>query len=117
MSRPRRPGIAFVLLAALAALPATGGAQGLPELAGGERRRVVVGMDPDYPPYEFLDARRQPSGFNVDLTRAIAEVMGMEVEFRSGRWSDMRAALRHGEVDVLQGITFSPERARDLEFA
>jgi len=45
---------------------------------------VVVGGDRDYPPYEFLDSNGQPAGFNVDLTRAIAKVMGMRVEFRLG---------------------------------
>jgi len=109
--------LAATALAALLALPASGRAQADPPTAAEAPQRVVVGMDPDYPPYEFLDRAGHPAGFNVDLTRAIAEVMGMQVEFRSGRWSEMRAALRHGEIDVLQGITFSEERARDLEFA
>jgi signal transduction histidine kinase len=78
---------------------------------------VVVGLDRDYPPYEFIDPSGHPAGFNVDLTRAIAEVMGMTVEFRSGTWAEMRAGLLSGEVDVLQGITYSQERARDLDFA
>ncbi len=79
--------------------------------------RVVVGADPDYPPYEFVDRSGRPAGYNVDLTRAIADVMGMTVEFRFGSWSDMRAALRSGEIDVLQGITYSEDRAKELDFA
>jgi polar amino acid transport system substrate-binding protein len=106
----------LALLVALLAVPAAGRAEGEP-VAFEAAQRVVVGMDPAYPPYEFLDASGQPAGFNVDLTRAIAEVMGMQVELRSGRWSEMRAALTHGQIDVLQGLTFSEERARDLEFA
>src|SRR6185369_14562506 len=51
---------------------------------------VIVGGDRDYPPYEFLDKNGQPAGYNVDLTRAIADVMGMKVEFRFGGWSEMR---------------------------
>jgi polar amino acid transport system substrate-binding protein len=78
---------------------------------------VVFGGDRDYPPYEFLDADGNPAGFNVDLTRAIAEVMGMRVEIRLGGWSEMRRALAEGRVDVLQGISWSEERERTLAFS
>jgi len=89
-------------------------AQALDETPG---HAVVVGLDRDYPPYEFVDQGGHPAGFNVDLTRAIAEVMGMAVEFRSGTWSEMRAGLLSGAIDVLQGITYSQERTKDLDFA
>jgi polar amino acid transport system substrate-binding protein len=83
----------------------------------GPHPRVVVGADPAYPPYEFLDRDGAPAGFNVDLTRAIAGVMGMEVQFRFGRWSEVRAGLDDGSIDVLQGISWSEARARELDFA
>lgn len=78
---------------------------------------IVVGGDRDYPPYEFIDKNGQPSGYNVELTRAIAEVMGMKVEFRLGGWSDMRAALQNGSVDVLEGMSYSAERAAEVDFS
>lgn len=78
---------------------------------------IIVGGDRDYPPYEFLDKNGQPAGYNVELTRAIADVMGMEVEFRFGGWSEMRTALMNGSVDVLQGISYSDDRARSLAFS
>jgi polar amino acid transport system substrate-binding protein len=78
---------------------------------------IVVGADPDYPPYEFRDKNGQPAGYNVDLTRAIAEVMGLSVEFRFGTWSEIRAALVAGEIDALEGISYSEERAKEIDFA
>lgn len=78
---------------------------------------VVVGGDRDYPPYEFLDKDGQPSGYNVELTRAIANVMGMKVEFRLGGWSEMREALQSGKIDVLQGMSYSEERAGEVDFS
>ncbi|MFH0781417.1 MAG: transporter substrate-binding domain-containing protein [Pseudomonadota bacterium] len=83
----------------------------------GVTRTVIVGGDRDYPPYEFLDKDGQPSGYNVDLTRAIAEVMGMKVEFRLGAWSDMRTALKNNEVAVLQGMSYSEERTAEVDFS
>lgn len=78
---------------------------------------VIVGGDSDYPPYEFIDKDGRPSGYNVDLTRAIAEVMGFKVEFHFGAWSDMRKALRSGKVDVLPGLSYSEERTKEVDYS
>ena len=92
-----------------------------PSLAGDDRAQrsapIIVGGDRDYPPYEFIDKDGQPSGYNVELTRAIAEVMGMRVEIRLGGWADMRGALKNGTIDALQGMSWSQERAREVDFS
>lgn len=82
-----------------------------------ESRVIVIGGDRDYPPYEFIDKDGQPAGYNVDLTRAIAEVMGMKVEIRLGGWADMRRALQNGSIDALQGMSWSQERTGEVDFS
>jgi polar amino acid transport system substrate-binding protein len=83
--------------------------------AGGNRT-VVVGGDRSYPPYEFLDKEGNPAGYNVELTRAIARTMGLRVDVRLGHWAEMRRALEKGEIQALQGMSFSEERAREVDF-
>jgi polar amino acid transport system substrate-binding protein len=78
---------------------------------------IVVGGDTSYPPYEFLDENGRPTGYNVDLTRAIGEVMGMNVEVRLGSWGEMRRALAAGEVDILQGMAYSRERLAEVDYS
>jgi len=78
---------------------------------------IIVGADHDYPPYEFVDKNGNPAGFNVDLSRAIAKVMGMEVEFRFGNWADIRNRMDTGEIDILQGLSYSDQRAQDHDFS
>ena len=78
---------------------------------------IIVGGDRDYPPYEFIDSDGKPAGYNVELTKAIAEVMGLTVEFRLGGWSEMRDALKRGDVDLLQGMSYSDERAGEVDFS
>lgn len=87
------------------------------EEEGHVERVIVVGANRAYPPYEFLDKNGAPAGYNVDLTRAIAKVMGMEVEFRFGNWSDIRAGLASGEIDILQGLSYSDLRAKEHDFS
>ncbi|MEI6206203.1 MAG: transporter substrate-binding domain-containing protein [Desulfuromonadales bacterium] len=107
---------AFLLLALLCLCVRPFPLQAL-EMDVAEQSSIVIGADRDYPPYEFLDKNGKLAGYNVDLTRAIADVMGMQVEFRSGGWSEMRNALMNRSVDVLQGISYSDERTSTLSFS
>ncbi|MCF8146748.1 MAG: PAS domain S-box protein [Deltaproteobacteria bacterium] len=77
-------------------------------------RRIVVGGDHNYPPFEYLDENGRPAGFVVDLTRAIAREMNLDMEIRLGPWADIVKSLEHGEIDAIQGMFYSPER--DLQF-
>ncbi|KAB0668608.1 transporter substrate-binding domain-containing protein [Oryzomonas sagensis] len=114
LGRILRAGFA-VLLLCLPVLPAFGATDTQSRNPGD--KVIIVGGNRAYPPYEFLDKDGQPAGYNVDLTRAIAKVMGMKVEFRFGAWSEMRTALMNGEIDVLQGISFSEERLGSITFS
>jgi ABC-type amino acid transport substrate-binding protein/two-component sensor histidine kinase len=78
------------------------------------RQRLIVGGDADFPPYEYLDNRGNPTGFITELTRAIAQETGLDVEIRLGRWDTVLQKLETEEIDIIQGIFYSPER--DLVF-
>ena len=79
--------------------------------------KIVFGGDAQYPPYEFLNEAGEPTGFTVELSRALAELMGMEIEFRLGPWEEIMEAFNRGEVDVMQGISYSEDRASRYEFS
>ena len=79
-------------------------------------RRIIIGGDENYPPYEYLDENGRPAGYNVDLTRAIAQSVGLDIEIRLGPWSEIRDALSRGEIDALQGLLYSPERDLIFDF-
>jgi len=78
---------------------------------------IIVGGDRNYPPYEFINRDGQPAGFNVELTQAIAEVMGINVEIRLGPWGEMRQGLASGQIDILQGMAWSRERTEEVNFS
>jgi PAS domain S-box-containing protein len=80
-------------------------------------RPIIVAGDHNYPPFEFLDANGQPAGFTVDLTRAIAKELDLDVEIRLGPWAGIRQDLDAGKVDVMQGLFYSSERDRTLDFS
>ncbi|WP_240549365.1 transporter substrate-binding domain-containing protein [Billgrantia antri] len=104
-------------LAACLALPLPGWAQAETDAADGTGEVIVVGGDHYHPPYEFLDEDGEPAGYNVELTQAIAEVMGLEVRIELAQWSEVREGLENGEIDVLQGMSYSEARAEHFDFA
>lgn len=108
----------FAVVTLWSLLAATAYAESIPDDADAVSGAVIiVGGDRAYPPYEFIDKDGQPAGYNVDLTKAIAEVMGMKVEFRFGDWSDMRSGLQKGKIDILQGISYSDARSSSVDFS
>ncbi len=77
-------------------------------------RRIIIGGDHHYPPFEFLDEKGNPSGYSVDLSRALAKEMGLEIDIRLGPWSDIVSSLERREIDIIQGMFYLP--SRDLKF-
>ncbi len=80
-------------------------------------RTLIIGGDHQYPPYEYLDESGNPSGYNVELTLAIAREMGFDVVFRLGPWADMVQALEDGRIDALQGMFYTPKRNLVFDFS
>jgi signal transduction histidine kinase/ABC-type amino acid transport substrate-binding protein/CheY-like chemotaxis protein len=78
--------------------------------------RIVVGGDHKFPPYEFIE-NGEPTGFNIDLIRAVAEVMSFDLEIRLGPWGKVRQDLEQGRIDVITGMVYSDERDKYLDFS
>jgi PAS domain S-box-containing protein len=100
------PAFCTILLALVMAGPAS----------GGDRLKLIVGGDHDNPPYEFLE-NGKPTGFNIELMRAVAEATGMDAEFRLGPWGEVRQKLEQGKIDALAGMYYSPQRSQLLDFS
>jgi two-component system, cell cycle sensor histidine kinase and response regulator CckA len=77
----------------------------------------VVGINTDFPPYEFLDAKGQAQGFDVELLRAVAQATGLNVRFQAGPWDRIRGDLEAGRIDMLAGMLRSQERERYAGFS
>ena len=79
-------------------------------------RVLICGGDCAFPPYEFLDEKGRPSGFNIELARAIARQIGVDISFQLAPWTEVRRKIENGEVD-LACMFYSESRARLVEFA
>lgn len=78
--------------------------------------KLIVGGDHNCPPYEFFE-NGKPTGFDIELMQAVADVMGFEVEFRLGPWVDVRQGLEQGAVDAIAGMFYSVDRSSLVDFS
>jgi PAS domain S-box-containing protein len=82
-----------------------------------ERKRIVVAGGDSFEPLMFLNADGEPDGMYVDLWRLWSEKTGVEVEVKLMAWANAIPALRAGKVDAVDGVTYTPERAKFLDLS
>ena len=80
---------------------------------------LSVGMEIGYPPMEYYDAdSKTPIGFDVSMAKAIAEKMGLKVEFVDTAWDGIFAGVETGKYDcIMSAVTITPERMAAHNFS
>lgn len=70
-----------------------------------------------YPPFSYVDTQGNLVGFDVDIAKALAEKMGVEVEVQSSPWSGIIAAMVGGRFDAcVCSMSNTEERRRAVDF-
>lgn len=78
---------------------------------------IIVGLDENFPPMGFRDENNEMTGFDIELAKAAAEKMGVEIEFQPIDWSSKELELNADKVDLLwNGLTITEERKENMEF-
>lgn len=86
--------------------------------ANTDGKKIVIGLDDEYPPMGFKDENNQIVGFDVDLAKETTKRMNREVEFKAIDWSSKEAELASGRIDVLwNGLDITPERQENMLFS
>ena len=88
---------------------------GVPELADG---KLLIGSDIAYAPLEFYQTGTEtPDGLDVDLAKAIAEALGVQVEFVNSGFDGIIPALNTDEFDaVMSAMTIDADRSKLVDF-
>lgn len=73
---------------------------------------ITVGTEGTYTPFTYHDASGKLTGYDVEVTRAVAEKLGVKVEFKETQWDAMLAGLKGERFDLVanQVALTSPER-------
>jgi cystine transport system substrate-binding protein len=117
---------ALVLTAAALALTAcsSGGSADPASTAAGDDFGLVtegtltVATEGTYRPFTFHDESGDLVGFDVEIAEAVAEKLGLEIEFQETQWDAIFAGLDAGRFDVIANqVSINPEREEKYLFS
>lgn len=78
----------------------------------------IVGSDIAWAPFEWVSARGDHLGFDLDVMRAIAILEGYEIEIRDIAFDSIIPGVGAGRVDIgASGFTITAERAEVVDFS
>lgn len=104
-----------LILAAVAAfsLVACGGAA---DDKGAEKTKLTMATNAEFPPFEYLEGE-EIVGADIDIAKAIAEKLGMELEITNIDFDAALTGAATGKYDMaVAGITANEERKKNMSF-
>lgn len=72
--------------------------------------KLLVGAEPDWAPFDFVDANGRYSGVANDYLSLIAQKTGLKFEFEVDAWSKLLDKIRLRQIDILPAAFYTRER-------
>jgi len=83
-----------------------------------KKGELVIGTSGTQPPMSATSKKGELMGMDVDISRAMAEAMGVKLKFVPIPFAELLPSLEAGKVDmVLSGMTITAERNKKVAFA
>jgi len=82
-----------------------------------ERGTLRVGVSL-FEPWTMEDKSGELSGYEIDVTKKLAQDLSVKPEFIVYKWEDIIPALKKGEIDIIAGgMAITPARALKINFS
>ena len=79
--------------------------------------KLVVALEGAWQPWSYHDSSDTLVGYDVEVSRAIAEKLGVEPEYVESDWDSLFAGLDAGRFDIVcNGVEVTDERAKTYNF-
>ena len=79
--------------------------------------KLVIALEGAWQPWSFHDESDTLVGYDVEVSRAIAEKLGVEPKYVESDWDSLFAGLDAGRYDlVCNGVEVTEERAKTYDF-
>jgi len=84
----------------------------------GKKDVYVVAVDENYYPYSYVNSKKKPAGFEIELMNAICESAGLNVKYEVGAFLDNLTKLDNKDVDVvMEAIIPTEEMNKKYSFS
>ena len=79
--------------------------------------KLVVALEGAWQPWSYHDTSDTLVGYDVEVSRAIAEKLGVEPEYVESDWDSLFAGMDAGRYDlVCNGVEITEERSKTYDF-
>lgn len=81
-------------------------------------KQLIVGVDANFRPFEFKNAKGEFTGFDVQLWDAIAKDLGLDYKWQTMDFNGIIPALQSKNIDAaIAGITIKSSREEVVDFS
>ena len=83
-----------------------------------QRGKIIIGLEGDWAPLSFVGEYDELTGYDVEVAKAIADKLGVEIQIVPGEWDGLFAGMDAGRYDmVVNGVEVTEERADKYDFS
>lgn len=80
-------------------------------------KTLTIGVNPNFPPLGIYNEKNEIDGFDVEVARKLAEMLGVELEVVPVGSPDRIPFVMSGKIDAVMGaMTRTDERAKVIDF-
>ena len=77
---------------------------------------LIIGIDENYAPLEYIDEKGEPRGYDVEFTRELMERLAIPYTYHANTWENIAPDVLHGRVDLSMMI-YSPYRKDSTNYS
>ena len=70
------------------------------KLGYSRQKPLLVGIDADYAPLEYVDMEGTPQGYDIKFTGLLMQRLGIPFTYQPNTWEEIAADVLHGKVDL-----------------
>jgi len=79
---------------------------------------LKVATEGTFSPFSYYNDKNELVGYDVDVARAVAEKLGLKIEFLTAPWDAVLAAFDAGKADaVFNQVSITDERKKKYEYS
>src|SRR5574344_1086524 len=106
----------FILF--VVALCAQGTNEGMIGVGVGNSNKVyVVRGDRNFPPFEFINDKGEPDGFDVEIFKAVMQELNLKYDLKLNNFPDVYSGIMNDSIDIAIGMIYNTDRTRIMDFS